>query len=97
MSTTSSSKNARLEARLPLEAMETIRRAARLEGRSVTDFVVAAASEAARRTITETEIVRLSVADQLRVAELILAPPDPSSNLEAAAARREAVLRTGSL
>jgi uncharacterized protein (DUF1778 family) len=33
-------------------------------GRSLTDFVVAAADEAARRTIEEMQIIRLSAEDQ---------------------------------
>ena len=37
-----------------------LRRAAEIEGRSLTDFVVAAASAAARHTIAEAEVLHLS-------------------------------------
>lgn len=47
---------ARLEARLPRAVMARLKRAAEIRGRTVTDFVVAAADEAACRAIEETEI-----------------------------------------
>ncbi len=58
-----------------------LKRAAELQGRTLTDFVVAAASEAARKTIEDMEIIRLSAEDQVRVAEAILDPPDPAPAL----------------
>jgi uncharacterized protein (DUF1778 family) len=48
------------------------------------DFVVAAAQEAAYRTIEETEIIRLSVDGQRAFAEAILNPPEPSPGLQMA-------------
>ena len=72
---------ARLEARLPSDVHAMLKRAAQLQGRTLTDFVVAAASEAARKTIEVMEIIRLSAADQTRVAEAVLAPPDPAPAL----------------
>lgn len=72
---------ARLEARLPVEIHTMLKRAAELQGRTLTDFVVAAASEAARKTIEDMEIIRLSAEDQVRVAEAILNPPDPTPAL----------------
>lgn len=71
----------RLEARLPSEVHAMLKRAAELQGRTLTDFVVAAASEAARKTIEDMEIIRLSAEDQRRVAEALLHPPDPSPAL----------------
>ena len=55
---------ARLEARLPLDVYAFLKRAAELQGRTLTDFVVTAARDAACRTIEEAEIIRLSVEDQ---------------------------------
>jgi uncharacterized protein (DUF1778 family) len=66
---------ARLEARVPTNIYEVLKRAAQIQGRSLTDFVVSAAHEAACRTIEETEVVRLSMEDQQRVADAILHPP----------------------
>jgi uncharacterized protein (DUF1778 family) len=82
------SRTARIEARIAPAALAIVRRAAEIQGRSVSDFVVAAAQEAASRTIEETEILRLSVEDQRIVAEAILNPPDPSPALIRAFQRR---------
>lgn len=78
---------ARLEARLPPEVMARLKRAAEIQGRTLTDFVVAAADEAACRTIEQTEIIRLSVEDQRQIAEAILNPPAPAPALRRAAKR----------
>ena len=48
---------------------------AELQGRSISDFVVAAAQEIAHRTIDEAQVIRLSVQDQQRFVELLLNPP----------------------
>lgn len=76
---------ARIEARIAPDALAVVKRAAEIQGRSVSDFVVAAAQEAANRTIEETQIVRLSLEDQRAFAEAILNPPPPSSGLLRAA------------
>ncbi len=77
----SPNRSARLEARITPESLAAVRRAAEIQGRSVSDFVVAAAHEAARRTIEETQIIRLSLAAQERIAELLLDPPPPGAAL----------------
>jgi uncharacterized protein (DUF1778 family) len=66
---------ARLEARLPVDVHALLKRAAEIEGRTLTDFVVAAASAAARKTIEDAELLRLSAEDQLRFAEALIEPP----------------------
>lgn len=68
-------RNARIEARIAPEVLAIVKRAAEIQGRSLSDFVVAAAWEAASRTIEETHLIRLSVEDQHRFAELLLDPP----------------------
>ncbi len=78
---------ARLEARLPIEVMVRLKRAAEIQGRSLTDFVVAAADEAARRAIEETEIIRLSLEGQRQIADAILNPPEPNEAWMKAAKR----------
>jgi uncharacterized protein (DUF1778 family) len=70
-----STRTARLEARLTPEALAVVKRAAELQGRSVSDFVVAAAQEVALRTIEETSVIRLSIEDQQRFVDLLLNPP----------------------
>ncbi len=77
-------RTARLEARITPDALAMVRRAAEIEGRSVSDFVVVAAREAARRTIEESHLIRLSIEDQRRFAELLLDPPEIAPALERA-------------
>lgn len=88
----SRSNVARLEARLPAEVSSLLKRAAEIEGRTLTDFVVTAAREAALRTIEANEIVRLSVEDQRILAEALLDPPAPNAALVKAARRRRELL-----
>jgi len=78
---------ARLEARLPNEVLTRLKRAAEIQGRTLTDFVVAAADEAACRAIEQTEILRLSAQDQRQIAKAILNPPEPTPALRRAARR----------
>ena len=77
-------RSARLEARIAPEALAVVRRAAELEGRSVSDFVVAAVQDAAQRTIEETHIIRLAVDDQRRFADMLLNPPPLAPAMERA-------------
>ncbi len=79
-----SHRTSRIEARIAPDALLIVKRAAELQGRSVSDFVVAAAQEAARRTIEESHLIRLSVEDQVRFADLLLNPPEPSLSLQRA-------------
>lgn len=72
-------RTARLEARITPDSLAVVRRAAELQGCSVSDFVVAAAQDAAYRTIEETQLIRLSVDDQRRFAELLLNPPEANA------------------
>ena len=61
-----------------------LKRAAQIQGRTLTDFVVSAASKAARETIEANEVIRLSVEDQQRFADAILTPPEPMPALRKA-------------
>ena len=81
-------RTARIEARIAPAALAIVRRAAQIQGRSISDFVVAAAQDAANRTIEQAEVIRLSLEDQRKIAELILNPPDPSPALIRAFKRR---------
>jgi uncharacterized protein (DUF1778 family) len=79
-------RTARLEARIAPEALAIVRRAAEIEGRSVSDFVVDAAQQAARTTIEETHVIRLASEDQLRFAQMLLEPAPMSPAMECARA-----------
>ncbi|MDZ8053144.1 MAG: DUF1778 domain-containing protein [Aulosira sp. ZfuVER01] len=70
------SKPERLEARLTSEQKEFLQRAADLEGRTLTDFVVSHAQEAALRTIEEHTIIKLSREDSLAFINSLLNPPE---------------------
>jgi uncharacterized protein (DUF1778 family) len=80
-------RTARIEARIAPDALAVVKRAAEIQGRSVSDFVVAAAQEAAHRTIEETQIIRLSVEDQQAFAEAVLNPPPLAPAMERAIER----------
>jgi uncharacterized protein (DUF1778 family) len=84
MKSQKSNRNARIEARIAPDQLAIVKRAAEIQGRSISDFVVAAAQEAAYKTIEENHIIRLSVEDQHRFAELLLNPPPVSPALERA-------------
>ncbi|MFL5316443.1 MAG: DUF1778 domain-containing protein, partial [Microvirga sp.] len=64
MSIATGSRTARLEARVRPETLAVEKRAAEIQGRSISDFIVNAVQEAAHRAIEETQIIRLSVEDQ---------------------------------
>ena len=82
---------ARLEARLPVDVHALLKRAAEIEGRTLTDFVVAAAAAAARKTIEDAELLRLSAEDQQRFAAALIEPP-PLAPAMARAIKRQARL-----
>ena len=84
---------ARLEARISSELHAQLKRAAELQGRTLTDFVVAAVQDAAQRAIEQAEVVRLSLADQDCFAQALLSPPEPAPALKRAFERRRRLLR----
>ena len=77
-------RSTRLEARISPDALTIVKRAAEIQGRSVSDFVIAAAQAAAQKTIEETQIIRLSVEDQRALAQSIMEPGTPSPALRRA-------------
>lgn len=78
---------ARLDARISTELHTMLKRAAELQNRTMTDFVIAAVQEAAHRTIEQTEIIRMSLANQERFAQALLSPPKATPALKRAFAR----------
>jgi len=64
----------RLEARLTRDQKALIEHAAALQGRTVTDFVLASVQEAARRAIQEHRQVDLSLRDSQSFVEALLNP-----------------------
>jgi uncharacterized protein (DUF1778 family) len=86
-------RTARIEARIVPDALAIVKRAAAIQGRSVSDFVVAAAEEAANRTIERAHIIRLSVEDQRAFAAAILNPPKPVPALRRAFRRHRELIK----
>jgi uncharacterized protein (DUF1778 family) len=80
------SRDARLEARISAAQKARLQQAAALSGRTLSEFVVASAQEAANRVIQEHEAVRLSRAEQVAFVSALLKPPAPSARLRRAAA-----------
>jgi uncharacterized protein (DUF1778 family) len=84
--TTDPSRAARLEARLSVEQKAVLQQAAALSGRTLSEFVVASAQEAATKVIQEHETIRLSRAEQIAFVTALLDPPAPNERLRQAAA-----------
>jgi uncharacterized protein (DUF1778 family) len=80
-------KSARLEARISPDVLALLKRAAEIKGRSLTDFVVAAARQAAEKTIVQADVISLSHEDQLRFTQALIEPPPLAPALERAIAR----------
>ncbi len=83
---------ARLEARISIELHASLKRAAEIEGRTMTDFIVSAVQDAAQRAIEQASVIRLSLADQECFAAALLSPPKPTAALKCAFARRKKLL-----
>ena len=84
-----SPRTTRVEARIAPDALALVRRAAELQGRGVSDFLVTAALRDAQRTIEEAQILRLSVEERRRFVELLLNPPPLAPAMERALAQRK--------
>lgn len=85
---------ARLEARISTELHSMLKRAAEIQGRTMTDFVVSAVQDAAQRTIEQAEVIRLSLADQECFAQALLSPPQLAPALQRAFSRRRKLIGT---
>lgn len=77
----------RLEARISNDKKSFLKHAATLMGRSLTDFVIDSAYEAATRVIKEHEQIRLSIEDRKTFINALLNSPKPSSELVEAVKR----------
>jgi uncharacterized protein (DUF1778 family) len=85
-------RTARIEARISPDALIVVKRAADLQGRSVSDFVV----DAAQRAIEQSQIIRLSIEDQRAFADAILNPPPLTPAMERAIERhRNLIVQPG--
>jgi len=83
---------ARLEARISTELHATLKRAAEIQGRTMTDFVISAVQNAAQQAIEQAGVIRLSLTDQECFAQALLSPQKPTPALKRAFARRKKLL-----
>lgn len=80
-------RSQRLEARISKTQKELFIRAADLQGRSLTDFVIASAQAAALETVSAHHTLRLSVRDRQTFVSALLASPTPAETLQRAVKR----------
>lgn len=90
--TPGTTRGAQLEVRVSVAQKSLLQRAAALSGRTLSEFVVASAQDAARRVIAEHESIRLSREEQSAFVQALLQPPAPNARLKRAA---EAYRSTG--
>jgi len=84
---TGSRKRSRLEARISAEEKELFKRAADLQGCSLTEFVLRSAQEAARKAVREHQMMSLTARDTEVFVKALLKPPAPGEKLKRAAER----------
>jgi len=77
----------RLQIRVSSERRDVLERAATLTGRTLTEFVLDSAEQAAVRTIEERQILHLTKQDSEFLVATLLNPPEPNPRLRQAAAR----------
>jgi len=82
-------KQSRLEARITSDTHRLLKRAAEIEGRSVSDFVVSAAREAALQTIERNEVIMFGLEASERIVAMMVDPPPVSDALRRAKQRHE--------
>ena len=83
---------ARLEARITPETKALLQKAADLEGRTLTDFVIASVQAEALRVIERHQTLKLSMSDAESFVDAILNPPQPNNAIKAAAIRYKQVI-----
>lgn len=79
----------RLEMRTNMETYNIIKRAAKLQRRTMADFMAEAVRKAAQKVVEQNDIIRLSIEDQKRFAEALLSPPRPNTALKRAFERHD--------
>ena len=85
-SQTTEQRGARLEARVSAAQKSLLQRAAALSGRTLSEFVVASAQDAANKVIQDHAAIELSRSEQIAFVTALLDPPKPSARLRRAAA-----------
>ena len=87
MSASQANSTARLEARISTDLHATLKRAAEIQGRTMTDFVITAVQNAAQHAIEQAEVIQLSLAGQQAFAAALQTPPKANTALKKAFAQ----------
>ncbi len=74
-------KHDRFSARLTAVQKDILQQAAEIEGRTLTEFVLVHAQEAAQKAIRERAILRLNERDSIALAQALGSPWEPSQEL----------------
>ncbi len=85
-------QSARLEARISHDLHVVVKRAAEIQGRTMTDFVAHALQAAAFQAIEQADHVRMSLADQEAFAKSLISPAKPNAALKRAFAKANKLL-----
>jgi uncharacterized protein (DUF1778 family) len=86
----SASRTERLEARVSADQKALFQQAAEAQGRTLTDFIIASAHEAAVRALQDLQSIRLNAEESEAFARALLEPRAPNARLRAAAERYKA-------
>ncbi len=78
-------RTTRIEARITPDALKIAKHVAKMEGRSLSDFVVTAIEAAVKKSVEDRRTILLSIEDQRAFAKAILNPPAPSASMRRAA------------
>lgn len=73
---------ARLEAKVNLDIYQLLKQAAAISGRTLTDFVVDVAYKEAKKTISEHQVLRLTLEDQALLIESLSEPFKPNASMQ---------------
>jgi uncharacterized protein (DUF1778 family) len=87
-------RSKRIEARISPDALSIVKRAAEIQGRSISDFVVAAAQDAARQIIMEMQVIKFSLADQKWIFNALRNPKPPTAAMKRAIKAHRALIRS---
>lgn len=80
----SEGKRERVQLRLDARSKKKLERAAAFSGKTVTDFVLSHALDAADRVLAEHEVITLSDEDWDVFFDALVNPPEPNENLKRA-------------
>jgi uncharacterized protein (DUF1778 family) len=84
-------RSERLEARVTKDQKDLIERAAAIQGRSVTDFLLSSVHDAAQKAIDDHQRIKLSIEEAEAFVKALLDPPEPNDHLRESVRRyREA-------